>query len=87
MDLVVGARKVIVAMEHTQKGAPKILRRCTLPLTAPACVDLVVTEMGVMAFEDGRLVLREINPEFTLDEVRAATEAALVIADPLVEMV
>ncbi|MHB9863733.1 3-oxoacid CoA-transferase subunit B [Streptomyces sp. YIM S03343] len=87
MDLVVGARKVIVAMEHTQKGSPKILRKCTLPLTAPACVDLIVTEMGVMAFEDGRLVLKEINPEYTPDEVKAATEADLVIAEPLVEMV
>lgn len=87
MDLVVGARKVIVAMEHTQKGKPKILKRCTLPLTALACVDLIVTEMGVLAFEDGSLILKEINPAFTVDEVRAATEADLVVADPLVDMV
>lgn len=86
MDLVVGARKVIVAMEHTQKGAPKILRRCTLPLTALGCVDLIVTEMGVMAFRDGVLVLEEINPAFTVDEVLAATDAELVVSEHLLEM-
>lgn len=85
MDLVVGARKVIVAMEHTQKGAPKILRKCTLPLTAVHCVDLIVTEMGVLAFEDGRLVLREINPVFSVDDIRAVTEADFAVADPLGE--
>lgn len=85
MDLVVGARKVIVAMEHTQKGVSKILRKCTLPLTAVHCVDLIVTEMGVLAFEGGRLVLREINPAFTVEDIRAATEADFAVADPLRE--
>ncbi|NTW38719.1 MAG: 3-oxoacid CoA-transferase subunit B [Cellulomonadaceae bacterium] len=87
MDLVVGARKVIVAMEHTQRGAPKILRECTLPLTALACVTMIVTEMGVMVFRDGLLVLEEINPVFTVDEVLAATQAELVVSDHLVAMV
>jgi acetate CoA/acetoacetate CoA-transferase beta subunit len=73
MDLVVGARKVIVAMEHTQKGAPKILKKCTLPLTALNCVDLIVTQMCVMAFRDGALFLQEINAAFTVAEVVAAT--------------
>jgi acetate CoA/acetoacetate CoA-transferase beta subunit len=86
MDLVVGARKVIVAMEHTQKGAPKILHRCTLPLTAAACVDLIVTEMGVFDFRDGRLTLIEINPAFTVDDVRDATEADFAVAEPLAPM-
>lgn len=86
MDLVVGARRVIVAMEHTQKGSPKILRRCTLPLTAVACVDLIVTEMGVMEIVDGRVLLTEINPEFTVDEVQAATEAALLVSPTLTSM-
>lgn len=87
MDLVTGARKVIVAMEHTQKGTPKILKQCTLPLTAVACVDLIVTEMAVMAVEDDRLVLREINPAFTVDDVKAATEADFTVADTLGSMV
>jgi acetate CoA/acetoacetate CoA-transferase beta subunit len=86
MDLVVGAKRVIVAMEHTQKGAPKILRRCTLPLTAVACVDLIVTEMGVIEVTDGGLVLTEINPMFTVDQVRAATEADLAVVAPLPSM-
>ncbi len=86
MDLVIGAKRVIVAMEHTQKGTSKILRRCTLPLTAVACVDLIVTEMGVMEVIDGRVVLTEINPEFTVDEVQAATEAELVLSSPLLWM-
>lgn len=87
MDLVVGAKKVIVAMEHTSKGTPKILRRCTLPLTAVNCVDLIVTEMGVMAYPDGKLTLLELNPAYTLDDVRAATEAEFAVADDLVAMI
>lgn len=75
MDLVVGAKRVIIAMEHTQKGAPKILRKCTLPLTAVACVDMIVTELGVFEFVHGRLLLQEIAEGRTLDEIRAATEA------------
>jgi acetate CoA/acetoacetate CoA-transferase beta subunit len=87
MDLVVGAKRVIVAMEHTQKGSPKILERCTLPLTATACVDLIVTEMGVMAVEPEGLVLREINPVLTVAEVQAATGASLIVAGDLAPMV
>ncbi|MBT8224630.1 MAG: 3-oxoacid CoA-transferase subunit B [Dactylosporangium sp.] len=86
MDLVVGARKVIVAMEHTQRGRPKILKRCTLPLTATGCVDLIVTELGVLAVTGGTLVLKEINPACTVDEVLAATGAEVVVADPLGNM-
>ena len=63
MDLVVGAKRVIVAMEHTQKGAPKILKQCTLPLTAEAQVNLIVTEMGVMEVTPEGIVLKEYNPE------------------------
>ena len=83
MDLVVGAKKVIVAMEHTQKGAPKILKECTLPLTAKAQVNLIVTEMGVMEVTPEGIVLKEYNPEFTVEEIQAATEAKLIIADDL----
>jgi len=86
MDLVVGAKKVIVAMEHTAKGSAKILKKCTLPLTAAAQVDLIVTEMGVMEVTKEGLVLKEINPAFTLDEVKAATEADLIIPADLKNM-
>ncbi|MBQ7448008.1 MAG: 3-oxoacid CoA-transferase subunit B, partial [Eubacterium sp.] len=73
MDLVVGAKKVIVAMEHTQKGNPKILKECTLPLTAQGQVNMIITEMGVMEVTDKGLVLTEYNPEFTVEEIQAAT--------------
>ena len=86
MDLVVGAKKVIVAMEHTQKGNPKILKECTLPLTAQGQVNLIITEMGVMEVTDKGLVLTEYNPEFTVEEIQAATEAQLIIADDLKDM-
>ena len=86
MDLVVGSRKVIVAMEHTAKGNHKILNKCRLPLTAMKCVDLIITEMGVIEVTAEGLVLKEINSEFTVDQVREATEAHLVIADGLKTM-
>lgn len=78
MDLLVGAKKVIVAMDHTNKGKHKILKECTLPLTGIKCVDLIVTEMGVMEVTDDGLVLTEINPHFTFDEVQAATGVELI---------
>lgn len=86
MDLVVGAKKVIVAMEHTAKGSPKILKKCNLPLTAVAQVDLIITEMGVMEVTKEGLVLKELNPEFTLEEVKAATEAELIISENVKDM-
>ncbi|MEG1556420.1 MAG: 3-oxoacid CoA-transferase subunit B [Bacteroidales bacterium] len=86
MDLLVGARKVILAMEHTAKGNPKILKKCTLPLTAKGQVNLIVTEMGVMEVTPEGIVLKEIHPEFTVDEVQAATEATLIIAKDLKPM-
>ena len=87
MDLVVGARKVIVAMEHTQKGSPKILKECTLPLTAKGQVNMIVTEMGVMEITPEGIVLTEYNPEFTVEEIQAATEAQLIISPDLKPMV
>ena len=87
MDLVVGARRVIVAMEHTAKGRPKILKKCTLPYTAVECVDMIVTEMGVMRVTDEGLMLEEINPEFTPEQVQAATEAELIVSPALRPMV
>jgi acetate CoA/acetoacetate CoA-transferase beta subunit len=83
MDLVVGAKKVIVAMEHTAKGNPKILKKCHLPLTAEKEVDLIVTEMGVFEVTDQGLTLKERAREVTLEEIREATEADFTVAEPL----
>ncbi len=86
MDLVVGAKKVIVAMEHTNKGKHKILKECELPLTAQGVVDLIVTEMGVMEVTDEGLVLTEYNPEFTVEQIKEATGCPLVISENLKKM-
>ena len=83
MDLVTGAKKVIVAMVHTAKGKAKILKKCNLPLTAKGVVDLIITELGVMQVTDEGLVLREINKDTTVDEIKGLTEATLIIADDL----
>jgi len=81
MDLVVGAKRVILTMEHTQKGNHKILKECTLPLTAAGQVNMIITEMGVMDITPEGIVLREIHPEFTVEQVQEATGATLII-DP-----
>lgn len=86
MDLLTGTRKVILAMEHTAKGCPKIMKKCTLPLTAKGQVDMIVTEMCVINVTDKGLVVTEIHPEFTPEDVQAATEATLVFADDLKPM-
>lgn len=87
MDLVTGAKNVIVAMEHaTKDGGAKILKRCTLPLTAAKKVGTIVTELAVFRFIDGQLVLTEIAPDVTLDEVRAKTDAEFVVSQECCEM-
>ncbi|GAA0115152.1 CoA transferase subunit B [Clostridium senegalense] len=86
MDLVVGAKKVIVSMEHTAKGNPKILKKCTLPLTAAHQVNLIITEMAVMEVTKEGLVLRELGPEATVADVKAATLADLIIPDNIKRM-
>ena len=80
MDLLVGAKKVIVAMEHSAKGKPKILKKCTLPYTAVHCVNKIITEMCVFDVTEKGLVMTEINPEYTVDDVSAVTEAAFTVA-------
>ena len=83
MDLLTGTRKVILAMEHTAKGNPKIMKRCTLPLTAKGQVDMIVTEMCVIEVTGEGLLVTEIHPDFTTEEVQAATEAALRFSEDL----
>lgn len=83
MDLVVGANNVIVAMVHTQKGKPKILKSCTLPLTAKEQVNLIVTEMAVIRVTKEGLLLEELGPEATVEDVINATEAELIISPNL----
>ncbi len=86
MDLVSGAKRVVVAMQHTAKGQPKILKACSLPLTSARPVDLVVSEMAVIAFPDGRAALVERAPGVTVEQILASTEAALAIPDNVPEM-
>jgi acetate CoA/acetoacetate CoA-transferase beta subunit len=81
MDLVCGAKSVIVAMTHTAKGKPKIMKKCTLPLTSVRRVNLIVTEMAVLEPTEKGLVLREVAPGVTKEDVIAATEATLIIPD------
>ncbi|TCJ98627.1 acetate CoA/acetoacetate CoA-transferase beta subunit [Volucribacter psittacicida] len=81
MDLVTGARKVIIGMEHCAKsGDAKILKKCRLPLTAVKAVDMIVTELAVFEFIDGKLVLKEHAPEVDLETIQAATEAEFSVA-------
>jgi acetate CoA/acetoacetate CoA-transferase beta subunit len=83
MDLVVGAKKVIVAMEHTAKGEAKILKQCNLPLTAMGEVDMIVTDMCVIKVTPQGLLLTELAPETTVEEVVSMTEAELTISKDL----
>ncbi len=86
MDLVTGAKRVIIAMQHTAKGKPKIVNTCTLPLTSARAVDLVVSELAVIEFTGGRATLRERAPGVSVEQVIAATEAQLAISDQVPEM-
>lgn len=81
MDLVVGAKKVIVAMEHTSKGAVKILQKCTLPLTAVKVVSMIITEKAVFEITDKGLVLTEIGPYSDLADIKASTGAAFTVSE------
>jgi acetate CoA/acetoacetate CoA-transferase beta subunit len=86
MDLVVGAKKVIIAMQHTQKGAHKILKECRLPYTAVGVVDMIITEMGVMEITKDGIVLTELHPDYTVEQIQEATEAELIISPDLKPM-
>ena len=86
MDLVTGAKRVVVAMQHTAKGKSKVVRECTLPLTSLRPVDLVVTELAVIGFLQGQATLLETAPRVTVDEVLANTEARLVVPPAVATM-
>jgi len=86
MDLVSGAKRVIVAMQHAAKGTSKVVKKCTLPITATRVIDLLVTELAVIAFPQGRATLLETGPGTSVAQVVAATEAELVIPNHIPEM-
>ncbi|AAM23983.1 acetate CoA/acetoacetate CoA-transferase beta subunit [Caldanaerobacter subterraneus subsp. tengcongensis MB4] len=81
MDLATGAKRVIVAMQHTAKGQPKILKKCRLPLTAKGKVSLIVTELAVIEVTKEGLLLKEIHRDTSIEEVKSLTEANLIIPD------
>ncbi len=88
MDLLVGAKKVICTLQHTdKKGRSKVLKKCKLPLSAAKVVDLIITELAVMEVTPEGLVLKEVAPGVTIDQVKAVTEADLIIPDTVPEMV
>jgi acetate CoA/acetoacetate CoA-transferase beta subunit len=86
MDLVTGAKRVIVAMQHTAKGASKIVKRCSLPITATRAVEMVVTELAVIGFANGTATLLETGPGVSVGQVVAATEASLTVPENVPEM-
>ena len=86
MDLVSGAKRVIVAMQHAAKGVSKVVKTCTLPITSTRPVDLVVTELAVIAFRDGRATLLETGPGVSAAQVVAATDAELAMPNDIPEM-
>ena len=86
MDLVVGAKRVVIGMQHTAKGKPKIVKKCTLPLTSVRSIDLLVTELAVIAFPQGRATLMETAPGVSIKDVIAATEATLAVPANVPEM-
>ena len=87
MDLVSGSKRVIIAMTHTSKTGPKLVKKCTLPLTAKGCVHTVVTEYGVFEFTSGKLVLKKLAPEITVEELRTITDIDFEVDANLREMV
>ena len=86
MDFVTGAKRVIVAMQHAAKGKSKIVKRCTLPITSTRPVDMVVTDLAVIAFPNGRARLIETAPSVSAADVVNATEAKLIVPDHVPEM-
>jgi acetate CoA/acetoacetate CoA-transferase beta subunit len=86
MDLVTGAKRVIVAMQHAAKGKSKIVKKCNLPLTSIRTIDMAVTDMAVIAFPEGRATLMEIAPSVSVADVIANTDAELIIPATVLQM-
>lgn len=87
MDLVFGCKRVIVTMEHTTpKGELKILKKCTYPITGPRCTDLIITDLAVIKVTEDGLLLKEIAPGWTVEEIQAVTEPKLIVAEDLKEI-
>lgn len=87
MDLLVGSKRVIASLQHTdKKGNSKVLKRCTLPLSAPNVVDLIITDLAVFEFQDGKLLLTETAPGVTTDEIIAVTDGEVIISPNVKEM-
>src|SRR6266851_1831527 len=83
MDLVAGVNRVIVLMEHTARGEPKLLRRCTLPLTGKGVVRMVISDLGVFTIDSHAMTLTELAPGVSLDEIRSKTEASFAVRSSL----
>ena len=86
MDLLVGAKRVIAAIQHTTGGESKLLKECTLPLSAKGVLDLVITELAVFGFQDGKFLLKELAPGVTLEEVLEKTAGDVVVSEDLKTM-
>ena len=86
MDLVTGAKRVIVAMQHTAKGASKLVKKCSLPITSTRAVEMVVTEFAVIGFANGTATLLETGPGVSVGQVVAATEARLTVPEHVPQM-
>lgn len=87
VDMPVGAKRVIIAMKHTtEDGRPKIVKKCSYPLTCKNCVDLIISDLGAIEVANDGLILKEIIPGWTVEEVQALTEPELIVADDLKEM-
>ena len=86
MDLLVGAKRVIAAIQHTTGGESKLLKECTLPLSAKGVLDLVITELAVFGFQDGKFLLKELAPGVTLEEVLEKTAGEVIVSEDLKPM-
>ena len=83
MDLANGCHTLCILMEHTQKGKSKVVKKCTLPLTGKGTMDILITELGVFKFREGKMILEEVAENSSVEEIRANTEAEFIVASKL----